>query len=213
MMKILSYVLAILLGSAAAIGLSTSHPWSAAATPSDPAAGPEHHEPAAAAPPPSPVLLARLGAIEDFMAAFDSRLETLEIAVDEATTEHAAEALPALAAAETHPSEQPLPEVDEDPEARYREMQTLLASQEPDPAWETMAITDITSTFEQAAPGTVIENVACTGRVCRVDLHHEPGATLDDVLLSDALVSWPHRGMAQQIDDESSVLFLVSEQP
>jgi hypothetical protein len=215
MMKTLSYILAVLLGCLAAIGLATSDPWSAAAIPSAPEAEHKPVKPATASASTSPVLLARIGAIEDHMSELNARLQTLKGAVEDVTTAHTAEALPDSASVRLYPSEQLPPEdVEEDPDTRYHEMQALLARQTPDPGWETMAITDITTTFEQAAPaGTVIENVACAGRVCRVDLHHEPGASLDDVLLSDALVSWPHRGTARAIDDESSVLFLVSDQP
>jgi hypothetical protein len=155
--------------------------------------------------------------MESNLAALGARLQTLEHAGADAMTTHTAEPPANVSQVQDalYPAEEPPPpDEEDDPDARYREMQDLLARQTPDPGWETMAATDIATMFERAAPaGTALENVACTGRICRVDLRHEAGATLDDLLLSDALVPWPHRGVAHAIDEERSVLFLVSEEP
>jgi hypothetical protein len=77
-----------------------------------------------------------------------------------------------------------------------------------------MASTDVATAFESAVPaGTALESLACTGRICQLNLVHDAGATLDDLLLSDPLAPWPHRGMAHAIDEAHSVLYLVSEEP
>lgn len=212
-MKPLTYVVAALLGCAAAVVLSANDGWWATDPPASLRVSPGTVEPAAEPKPPSPDPATRFDSLEQTLAGLGARLQTLErLVVANAGAARTAAVTQHVPPAESLPEQ--VPESQPDPDARYHEMQDRLARQTPDPGREVMAMTDITTTFERAAPpGTVIDNVACRGRICRVDLRHEPGATLDELLLSDALAPWPHRGAAHAIDEESSVVFLESEQP
>lgn len=216
MKRTLTYAAALLAGCVLALGPVKDDLWRSAtpAKPIEQPAQPVEVQPAAA-PAATDPLVARLDALQSTLTDVQGRVQALERAPVGGIAERHAALLDVAPDEALHAGEQSVPlDQEEDPDARYQQMQELLARQTPDPGWEVIAASEIAAQFEAGAPaGMVIENIACVGRMCRLDLHHEAGAALDDLLLSDAVAPWPHRGVVHAVDAERSVLFLVSEEP